>query len=241
MLWPLCCRGHNSGEICTYSYSFISKGPSVPLSWSTNCLAHRWISLDICKFIYFLSNMFIQYFKKYIAFKPQLYVPGLPECQPQNIQSKSLKPIFHQNAKYLASGVLHYPTQNIPTCWYILRWGTHIFRVLPDAKPKSCVLPDANPRRSHWNIGGVGSSGVGHVYFMYISCIFHVVCATFSALTTRKLADAYPVSSGIWVLRFYKIFLFLTQRQDKLNHVDITVIQISKIGMGLLHINYIFT
>ena len=40
------------------------------------------------------------------------------------------KPIFHQNAKYLASGVgvgqapnariLRYPTQNIPTFWYIL-------------------------------------------------------------------------------------------------------------------------
>ena len=35
---------------------------------------------------------------------------------------------------------------------------------------------------------------------MYISCIFHVVCATFSALATRKLADANPVSSGIWAL-----------------------------------------
>ena len=49
-----------------------------------------------------------------------------------------------------------------------------------------------------WNIGGVGSSGIGHVYFMYISCIFHVVCASFSALATRKLADAEANSSGIW-------------------------------------------
>ena len=76
----------------------------------------------------------------------------------------------------------------IPTCWYIL--------ALPNAK--ICASPDA----SQWNIGGVGSSGFGHVYFdvyfMYISCIFHVVCASFSALATRKLADAKAVFSGIW-------------------------------------------
>ena len=56
------------------------------------------------------------------------------------------------------------------------------------------------PDASQWNIGGVGSSGVGHVHFMYISCTFHVVCATFSALATRKLADAKANSSGIWAL-----------------------------------------
>ena len=56
--------------------------------------------------------------------------------------------------------------------------------------------PDVSP----WNIGGVGSSGVGHVYFMYISCIFHVVCASFYALATQKLADAKADSSGIWAL-----------------------------------------
>ena len=36
---------------------------------------------------------------------------------------------------------------------------------------------------------------------MYISCIFHVVCASFSALATRKLADAKAVLSGIWALK----------------------------------------
>ena len=56
------------------------------------------------------------------------------------------------------------------------------------------------PNASQWNIGGVGSSGVGHVYFMYISYIFHVVCASFSALATRELADANPVFGGIWAL-----------------------------------------
>ena len=60
------------------------------------------------------------------------------------------------------------------------------------------LLPTPTPDASQWNIGGVGSSGVDHVYFMYISCIFHVVCATFSVLATRELANANPVSSGIW-------------------------------------------
>ena len=35
---------------------------------------------------------------------------------------------------------------------------------------------------------------------MNISCIFHVVCALFSALATQKLADAKAVFSGIWAL-----------------------------------------
>ena len=71
--------------------------------------------------------------------------------------------------------------------------------------------PTPTPDASQWNIGGFGSSGVGHVYFMYISCIFHVyfmyiscifhvVCALFSALATRELANAKAVSSGIWAL-----------------------------------------
>ena len=60
------------------------------------------------------------------------------------------------------------------------------------------MLGSQHEAHFHWNIGVVGSSGIGHVYFMYISCIFHVVCASFSALTTRKLADAKADSSGIW-------------------------------------------
>ena len=55
---------------------------------------------------------------------------------------------------------------------------------------KFALAPTPTPDASQWNIGGVWSSGVGHVYIMYISCIFHVVCASFSALATRKLADA---------------------------------------------------
>ena len=85
-----------------------------------------------------------------------------------------IKPIFHQNAKYLASGAelpdarfLRYPTQNIPTCWYIL--------ALP---------PTPTPDASQWNIGGVGLSGVGagvgHVHFMLFMSI------SFASGTQRK-------------------------------------------------------
>ena len=74
-----------------------------------------------------------------------------------------LKPIFHQNAKYLAlgAGVGQCPRQQnfvlgIPTCWYLscenLRYPTpNPRRQTPDAKPKICVrfhlrlVPNANP------------------------------------------------------------------------------------------------
>ena len=36
---------------------------------------------------------------------------------------------------------------------------------------------------------------------MYISCIFHVVCASFSALATLELADAKADFSGMRALR----------------------------------------
>ena len=37
-----------------------------------------------------------------------------------------------------------------------------------------CVTRPQTPDASQWNIGGIGSSDVGHVHFMYISCTFHV-------------------------------------------------------------------
>ena len=116
-------------------------------------------------------------------------------CFWKSVSLKRAWSIFHYDAKYLASGVgvgQCLRRQNfaveIPTGWYIL--------ALTNAK--ICVSPDANPRRQsveymwHW------VCGVGHVYFMYISCIFHVVCASFSALAMRKSADAKAVFSGIW-------------------------------------------
>ena len=95
-----------------------------------------------------------------------------------------LKPIFHCDAKYLASGVGvgQCPRRQnfaleIPTCWYIL--------ALSNAK--ICVFPDA----SQWNIGCVGSQRKILALAMYISCFlcrFHL----------RLVPNANPISSGIW-------------------------------------------
>ena len=49
---------------------------------------------------------------------------------------------------------------------------------------------------------------------MYISCIFHVVCASFSALATRKLADAEANSSGIWAVDFGSCLMVLKAKFD---------------------------
>ena len=83
-----------------------------------------------------------------------------------------LKPIFHQNAKYLALGVGvgQCPRRQtfalgIPTCWYRrqsveYRWRWAFWRW-------PCTF---------------------HVHFMYISCTFHVVCATFFRVGNAKIS-----------------------------------------------------
>ena len=51
--------------------------------------------------------------------------------------------------------------------------------VTPNAKPKICVTPNANPDASQWNLGCVGTPGVGahigHVYFMLFVSISFVL------------------------------------------------------------------
>ena len=108
----------------------------------------------------------------------------------------SLKPIFHCDAKFwrrelaLGNTPQHQNFElGIPTCWYL--------KTLKFALP---LTP--NPNTSQWNIGGVGLlalamyiSCIFHVYFMYISCC--LICASFSALAMRELADAKADSSGI--------------------------------------------
>ena len=57
----------------------------------------------------------------------------------------------------------------------ILRWGyQHVGILEPTQTLKFALAPVPTPDASQWNIGGIGPSGAGHVYFMYISCIFHV-------------------------------------------------------------------
>ena len=76
---------------------------------------------------------------------------------------KCLKPIFHCDAKTLA---FRPPTRNfalgIPICWYL--------KTLKFACP-----PMRNPNTDQWNIGCIGSPGVGacvrHVHFMLLVSI----------------------------------------------------------------------
>ena len=116
-----------------------------------------------------------------------------------------LKPIFHQNAKYLALGVgvgqcTRCQNFALPNAKYtnmlvyfvlgdasFLRWPCTFLLFFVD------FLPNANPISS-----GILVALDLLALAMYISCIFHVVCASFSALATRKLADAEANSSGIW-------------------------------------------
>ena len=114
-----------------------------------------------------------------------------------DIMYKLLKPIFHQNAKYLASGggVGQCPRRQtfasgIPTCWYILT-------LPPTPMLKFALPPTPTPDASQWNIGGVGSSGVGagvghFMLFMSIS---------FASGTQRK-----PV---FWWNMGFKVFLYI--------------------------------
>ena len=131
------------------------------------------------------------------------------KCKSRCVNScLSLKPIFHQNAKYLASGAGVGPCTRrqifaLPNAKYT---NMLVYFALADAnflrRPCTfhffCVdffaLGNKRKPNSQWNIGGVGCLALA----MYISCIFHVVCASFSALATRKLADAEANSSGIW-------------------------------------------
>ena len=96
---------------------------------------------------------------------------------------KTFKPIFHCDAKYMASGVgvgQCPQRQNfaleIPTCWYILALPNAKICVTSDAKPKICVSPDANPRREsveyrwRWAFWRWG---------WHWACTFHIFCVDF--------------------------------------------------------------
>ena len=140
------------------------------------------------------------------GFSNQLYIFLLQKCTTIMCVHKTLveryrsasmryKPIFHCDA--LGTGVGLDPQRHtfaVPNAKYIN------MLVYFDLTLECALALTPSPDASQWNIGGVGSSGIGHVYFMYISCIFHVVCASFSALATRKLADAKAVFSGIWAI-----------------------------------------
>ena len=108
---------------------------------------------------------------------------------PSNQRSQPcLKPIFHQNAKYLASGVGvgQCPRRQnfaLPNAKYT---NMLVYFALPDTKPPTTTLkfalaPTPTPDASQWNIGGVGPSGVGagvgHVHFMFFVLISFAFCS----------------------------------------------------------------
>ena len=67
--------------------------------------------------------------------------------------------------------ILRYPTQNIPTCWYILRWITHFFRVLPDAfYPTRFTRRQSVEYRWRWAFWRWGWRW---------ACTFHIFCVDF--------------------------------------------------------------
>ena len=94
-----------------------------------------------------------------------------------------LKPIFHYDAKYLASGVgvgqcprRQNVVFEIPTCWYLGANAKCKVCVTPNAKLKICISPDANPRRQSveykWR-------WVPNTRFSRWPCTFHVVYVNF--------------------------------------------------------------
>ena len=79
----------------------------------------------------------------------------------------------------------------IQTCWYR---ETLKFTLPPTQTLKFALPPTQTPNVSQWNISGVW---VPNTKFWCWPCRFNFVCAAFSALATRKLADANAESSGI--------------------------------------------
>ena len=111
-----------------------------------------------------------------------------------------VKPIFHCDAKYLASGVGigQCPrSQNfaleIPT-WYLGANAKCKICVTPNAKCKICVTPDANPRRQSVEYRG---RWVPNARFSRWPCTFHVVYVNFICVGHPTQTSFF---SGIWAL-----------------------------------------
>ena len=106
------------------------------------------------------------------------------------MRNESLQPIFHCDAKYLASGVgvgqcprRHNFALEIPTCWYIL--------ALPNAK--ICVTPDANPRRQ--SVEYRWRWAFWHWGWRW-ACTFHIFCVDFICVWW-SMQTQYPVEYGL--------------------------------------------
>ena len=100
--------------------------------------------------------------------------------------------------------LLRHLTQNIPTCWYILALPNATICVSPDTKLKSCVSPDANPRRQsveyrwrwafwHW---GWPWSCTFHVVYVNFICVGHPMQTRFS-VEYERFTFKYFLSIGM--------------------------------------------
>ena len=132
------------------------------------------------------------------------------------------KPIFHQNAKYLASGIgvgqctrrqdftlpnAKYTNMLVyfALCWYL--------KMLKFVFP-----PTQNPNASQWNIGCVGCQRNIFASSMYISCFlctFHL----------RRAPNANPFFGGIWAIgltqilyKFLLLCLIRSNGKPRTNH-----------------------
>ena len=91
------------------------------------------------------------------------------------VQCQSLKPIFHCDVKYLASGV---GVGQCPRCQNFALEPTQSFKFASPPTPslKFALPPTPTPDASQWNIGDVGSptreAGIGHVHFMFFCVDF---------------------------------------------------------------------
>ena len=115
----------------------------------------------------------------------------------------SIKPIFHQNAKYLASGT--FASGNAKSSTFALADARNTNMLVSFALGDANFLrwpctfhffvyisfPSGSQREPHfqWNIGGVGSSGVGHVHFMYISCCLCIIFRVGYAKISRRRGE----------------------------------------------------
>ena len=59
-----------------------------------------------------------------------------------------------------------------------------------------------------WNIGGVGSSGVGYVYFMYISCCLCIIFRVGYAKISRRRGE-FQWNMGLKYFLFLNFFEFV--------------------------------
>ena len=90
-------------------------------------------------------------------------------CLAPRTKSCTLKPIFHQNAKYLASGTFASPNAKDSTS------ASPNARIHSHFYPTPILIfvlpPTPIPDASQWNIGGVGSWRWVFALGMYISCV----------------------------------------------------------------------